>query len=138
MVIIISWINDNIIVGPTDLVLKLKNDLRTQFECDECGALTEYIGNKIEYVGKNAIKMVQTFLAQSYEDEFELGKRCYNVCVCVLTWAPAREDLFCNTRGFRAPLHGSPPPSLLITKVNGYLKATKVWPTMAHTGVCHD
>jgi hypothetical protein len=47
----ISWIDDNMIVGPTDLVLKLKNDLMTQFECDNCRALTEYIRNKIEYVG---------------------------------------------------------------------------------------
>ena len=54
------------------------------------------------------------------------------VCVCVLTWAPAREDLFCNTRGFQAPLHGSPPPSLLITKVKGYLKATQLKPPHFH------
>ncbi len=58
MVIMISWINDNMIVGPTDLVLKLKSELMMQFKCDNCGALTEYIGNKIEYMGKDAIKMV--------------------------------------------------------------------------------
>jgi hypothetical protein len=57
----ISWINDNMIVGPTDLFLKLKSKLVMQFECDNCGALTEYIGNKIKYVGKDAIRMVQTF-----------------------------------------------------------------------------
>jgi hypothetical protein len=74
----ISWINDNMIVGPSDLVMKLKNNLMKQFECDNCGELTEYIRNKIKCVGEDAIRLVQTVLTQSYEDEFELGKRCYN------------------------------------------------------------
>ena len=74
----ISWIDDNMIVGPSYLVLKLKNNLMKHFYCDECGELTEYIGNKIERVGKDAIKMVQTVLTQSFEDEFDLGNRCYN------------------------------------------------------------
>jgi hypothetical protein len=73
-----GWINDNMIVGPSDLVMKLKKELMKQFECDDCGELTEYIGNKIERVGEDAIQMVRTVLTQSYEDEFELGKRCYN------------------------------------------------------------
>ncbi len=55
LVIMISWINDNMIVGPSDLVLKLKGNLMEQFECDNCGELTEYIGNKIERVGEDAI-----------------------------------------------------------------------------------
>jgi hypothetical protein len=78
VVIMISWINDNMIVGPFDLVMKLKKDLIKQFECDDCGELTEYIVNKIKCVGEDAIRLVQTVLTQSYEDEFELGKRCYN------------------------------------------------------------
>ncbi len=40
--------------------------------------LTEYIGNKIERVGEDVNRLVQAVLMQSYEDEFELGKRCYN------------------------------------------------------------
>jgi hypothetical protein len=72
-------INDNVIVGPSDLVMKLKNNLMKQFECDDCGELTEYIRNKIECVGEDTIGLVQTVLTQSYEDEFELGKRCYNM-----------------------------------------------------------
>ncbi len=58
LVIMISWIDDSMIVGPINLVLKLKNDLTTQFECDSCGALTEYIRNKIEYMGEDTIRMV--------------------------------------------------------------------------------
>jgi hypothetical protein len=75
----ISWIDDNMILGPSDLVMKLKKDLMKQFENDDCGELTEYIGNKIKRVGEDAIRLVQTVLTQSYEDEFELGKRCYNM-----------------------------------------------------------
>jgi hypothetical protein len=56
LVIMISWINYIMIVGPSDLVLLLKSDLMEQFECDDCGELTEYIGNKIERVGENAIQ----------------------------------------------------------------------------------
>ncbi len=78
LVILISWINDNMIVGPSDLVLKLKSNLMEQFECDNRGALTEYIGNKIEHVGEDAIQLVQTVLTQIYQDEFEQKNRCYN------------------------------------------------------------
>ncbi len=58
MVIMILWIDDNMIVGPSDLVLKLKSNLMEQFECNNCGVLTEYIGNKIECVGEDAIQLV--------------------------------------------------------------------------------
>jgi hypothetical protein len=75
----ISWIDDNMIVGPSDLVVKLKSNLMEQFNCDDCGVLTEYIGNKIEHVGEDAIRLVQTVLTKSYEDEFELKNRCYNM-----------------------------------------------------------
>jgi hypothetical protein len=37
LVIMILWIDDNMIVGPLDLVLKLKNNLMEQFKCDNCG-----------------------------------------------------------------------------------------------------
>jgi hypothetical protein len=73
-----SWIDDTMIVGPSDLVFKLKSNLMEQFGCNDCRVLTEYIGNKIECTSDNAIQLVQTVLTQSYEDEFELGNRCYN------------------------------------------------------------
>jgi hypothetical protein len=55
LVIMISWINDNMIFGPSDLALKLKSNLIKQFEHNNCEVLTEYIGNKIERVGEDAI-----------------------------------------------------------------------------------
>jgi hypothetical protein len=79
LVIMISWIDDNMIVGPSDLVLKVKSNLLEQVECNDCRVLTEYIGNKIECVGEDGIRLVQTGPTQSYEDKFELGNRCYNM-----------------------------------------------------------
>ncbi len=58
----------------------MKSDLMKQFDCDDCGKLEEYVGNKIEYVGEDAIRFVQTVLMQmqSYTDEFKLPKKCFN------------------------------------------------------------
>ncbi len=66
------------ILRSSNLVMQLKKDLMQQFDCDDCRHLEEYVGNKIEYVGDDAIQFVQTVLMQSHSDEFSLGKRCYN------------------------------------------------------------
>ncbi len=73
LVIMISWIDDSMIVGPSDLVLKFKSNLVEQFECTDCGVLKEYIGDKIERVGEDAIQLVQTVLTQSYDDKLSSG-----------------------------------------------------------------
>jgi hypothetical protein len=78
LVIMILLIDDNMILGPSNLVMQRKKDLMQQFDCDDCGHLEEYVGNKIEYVSNDAIQFVQTVLMQSYRDDFLLGKRCYN------------------------------------------------------------
>jgi hypothetical protein len=81
LVIMISWIDDNMILGPSNLVMQLKSNLMQQFNCDNYGHLEEYVSNKIEYVGNDAIQFVQSVLMQSDNDEFELGKRYYNTPV---------------------------------------------------------
>ncbi len=58
LVIIISWIDDNMILGPSNLVMQLKSNLMQQFNCDDCGRLEESVGNKIEYIGNDAIRFV--------------------------------------------------------------------------------
>ncbi len=78
LVIMISWIDDNMILGPSNLVMQIKNDLMKQFECYDCGHLEEYVGNKIDYIGKDAIQFTQNVLMQSYSNEFKLLKRSYN------------------------------------------------------------
>jgi hypothetical protein len=37
LVIMISWIDDSMILGQEDLVMQVKADLMEQFECDNCG-----------------------------------------------------------------------------------------------------
>jgi hypothetical protein len=64
MVIMILRINDKIIVGPSNLVLKLKSNLMEQFKCNNCGVLTEYIGNKFECISETEIQLVQTDLTE--------------------------------------------------------------------------
>jgi hypothetical protein len=46
-VIIISWINNNMILGPEDLVMQVKASLMKQFECNDCRHLKENAGNRI-------------------------------------------------------------------------------------------
>jgi hypothetical protein len=69
------------IPGPSNLVMQFKNDLMKQFECNDCGRLKEYVGNKIDFIGKDAIQFTQNVLMQSYSDEFKLPKRSYNTPV---------------------------------------------------------
>jgi hypothetical protein len=38
-------------------------------------------GNKIEYVGDDAIRFMQTLLLQSYSNKVKLGKKCFNTPV---------------------------------------------------------
>jgi hypothetical protein len=39
LVIMILWINNNMILGPEDLVVQVKADLMKQFECNDVGIL---------------------------------------------------------------------------------------------------
>jgi hypothetical protein len=73
LVIMILWIDDNMILGPEDLVIQIKAILMKQFKCDDSGHLKDYVGNKIKYVGDNAIRFVQAELLQSYRVNYKLG-----------------------------------------------------------------
>jgi hypothetical protein len=58
LVIIISWIDDNMILGPEDLVMQVKANLMKQFECNYYRLLNKHVGSKIKYVGDAAIQLV--------------------------------------------------------------------------------
>ena len=49
----------------------------SQFECEDCGEMKEYVGCKIERDGRT-LKFTQPVLLQSFSDEFELPSRRYN------------------------------------------------------------
>ncbi len=61
-----SWINNNAIVGQESDVLNLKNELKKQFECNYCGTMVEYVGCTIEKCKSGGIKCLQ------YRDEFDI------------------------------------------------------------------
>ena len=49
LIIWISWIDDLLIVGNKQGVLKYKEEMMTKFECDEVGELQKYVGCKVEW-----------------------------------------------------------------------------------------
>jgi hypothetical protein len=80
------------ILGQEDLAMQVKADLMKQFECDDCAQLDKYIGNKIDYVGSDAICFVQTVLLQGYSDEFNLKEKCHNTPAIPGTVLKKQED----------------------------------------------
>jgi hypothetical protein len=73
LVLIVSWIEDILIMGPKKAVQKTKKDLMERFDCKDCGDIKEYVGCKIEGT-KKSLKFTQ-LLMQSYNDKFELPKK---------------------------------------------------------------
>ena len=51
-----SWINDNAIVGQESNVMELKKVLMNQFDCKDCGPMDEYIGCTIEKLKTRGVK----------------------------------------------------------------------------------
>ncbi len=76
MVLIVSWIDNNLLIVPKKADKKTKKDLMERFDCEDCGDIKEYMGCKIEKT-KNSLKFTQPVLMQSYNDKFELPKKSY-------------------------------------------------------------
>ncbi len=56
LTMMISWIDDNAIVGKESDVMDLKKALMDQFECEDCGPMDEYVGCTIEKFDTGGIK----------------------------------------------------------------------------------
>jgi hypothetical protein len=68
-----SWVDDCLIVGKKECVLKAKERFKNHFDCDEVGELKEYVGCKLERNRKEGwMKLTQPVLMQSFIDEFIL------------------------------------------------------------------
>ncbi len=79
LVLIVTWIDNNLIIGPKKAVEKTKIDLIERFDCKDCRDIKDYMGCKIETT-KNLLKFTcQPVLMQSYHDEFELPKKSYRM-----------------------------------------------------------
>jgi hypothetical protein len=68
----LSWIDNNAIVGYKKDVLDLKQDLMKQFDCDDCGKMDEYIGCTIKKLESGGIEFPQKVQLQSFKDEFDI------------------------------------------------------------------
>jgi hypothetical protein len=77
LVIILSWIDDNLIVGSKQAVSVTKQELMSRFDCKDCGELDEYVGCRLTQ-NKGEIKFTQGVLVQSFEDEFYVPKKMYD------------------------------------------------------------
>ena len=77
LVMTVSWIDDNMIIGCKKAVLDAKVELMKRFECEDCGEMSEYLRCKIVRNG-NELKFTQPVLLQSFSDEFKLPKRKFN------------------------------------------------------------
>ena len=68
-VILLRWIDDCLIAGNEDGVKAAKEQMKQQFDCDDVGKLTEYVGCRVDK-NKNSIKFTQPVLLHSFENEF--------------------------------------------------------------------
>ena len=74
LVICLSWIDDCLCVGPKQGVIKAKQQMKDQFDCDDVGDLNEYIGCKIEIDHENGtVKFTQPVMLESFKDESRTG-----------------------------------------------------------------
>ncbi len=69
------FIDDNLIIGSKKAAEKTKKDLMERFDYKDCGDIKEYVGCNTERA-KNS-SFTQPVLMQSYNDKFELPKKCY-------------------------------------------------------------
>ncbi len=76
LVLILLWIENNLIIRYKNAVEKAKKDLMERFDCKDCGDLEEYVGFRIARM-EYSLKFTKPVLLQSYSEKFELPTRCY-------------------------------------------------------------
>ena len=73
LVLMVSWVDDILILGHPVDVERVKEDLMKSFECTCEGALTEYVGSKIDIEQKTSglvvVKFTQSVLVQKLQYE---------------------------------------------------------------------
>ncbi len=73
IVILLTWVDDNLIIAPPLIVENEKDIMKQHFECNDIGDLRKYIRCEIDWDWKmNSIKITQPVLVQSLEDELKL------------------------------------------------------------------
>ena len=73
LILWLSWVDDCLVAGKEQGVLKAKASMMKLFDCDDVGPLKEYVGCKIDYDQEaGTMKLTQPVMIQSFKDEFEL------------------------------------------------------------------
>jgi hypothetical protein len=73
LIMMLSWIDDNAIMGYKKDMLNLKQDLMKQFDCDDCDKMDKYVGCMLKKLESGGIKFLQKVLVQSFTDKFDIG-----------------------------------------------------------------
>eukprot|EP00957_Ditylum_brightwellii_P211342 15366072-Ditylum_brightwellii.AAC.2 len=69
----ISWVDDCLNAGPTELVEESTKQAKSLLEYKYFGNMVEYVGCKMEHIrNEGYTKLIQPVLLQSFEDEFNL------------------------------------------------------------------
>ncbi len=74
LALMVSWINDNLIVGNEKIAEETKANLMARFDCSDEGEVKEFVGNKINCTTDGGLKFTQPVLIQSFNYEFDLPK----------------------------------------------------------------
>ena len=76
LVLWFTWVNDNGCAGCSTNVKRAVTEMRSRFECNYLGPMTEYLGYKIDHYRQNrTMKITQPVMIQGFEDEFKLEDR---------------------------------------------------------------
>jgi hypothetical protein len=74
-VVLVSWIDDCLVIGNAEGMKHAKNQFMERFDCDEVGNMDEDVGCKIDSGNDEKVpylKIAQPVLLQNYHDEFKL------------------------------------------------------------------
>ena len=74
IVMVVSWIDDNLFIGTKAGVAEVKAKFMEQFDCTECGDLDEYVGLKLQKTDEGpcgTLIMTQPVLVQKLKDEYD-------------------------------------------------------------------
>jgi hypothetical protein len=71
----ITWVDDCLIIGQKENVMKSKEQMKRLFDCDDIGEMKEYVGCKVKRNWRERwIKLTQPVMLQSFKDEFSLDE----------------------------------------------------------------
>ena len=78
LIVWLSWVDDCCVIGNESVVLESKEQLKSLFECEDVGELTEYVGCKLDWNREaGTIKFTQPVQIRSFSDEFELPSNTF-------------------------------------------------------------